>query len=199
MSRPWWRDANKAWYGTIGGRQELLCKAPSKSDRKGRERADEQLQKRLAARKSIGHDATIVGVLEEFLGWSEKNQAHGTYYGHKLYLQDLLDHLEVAFIRDLKPIHVTKWVDGHKGWGNASKRAAIISAKRALNWAVKQGLIEKNPISSVERPPPGRREVLVPDESHKKVLRATDRAFRRVVRVMRATGSRCVRDTVACC
>jgi len=33
MSRPWWRKTNKAWYATIGGQQELLCKAPSKSDR----------------------------------------------------------------------------------------------------------------------------------------------------------------------
>ena len=88
MSRPWWRDANKAWYATtIDGRQELLCKAPSKSDRKGRERADEELQEKLAVRKSIGHDATIVGVLEEFLESSKKNQAYGTYYGHRLYLQ----------------------------------------------------------------------------------------------------------------
>jgi hypothetical protein len=77
MSSPWWREANKAWYATISGRQELLTKAPSKSDRKGRDRASEALQKKLALRKSIGYDATIVGVLEEFLTWSEKNQAHG--------------------------------------------------------------------------------------------------------------------------
>ena len=190
MSRPWWRKTNNAWYATIGGKQELLCKAPSKSDRKGRDRADKELQKKLALKQSLGYNATLVGVLEEFLTWSEKNQAKGTYYGHKLYLQDFLDHLEVAFIRELKPIHLTKWIDGHETWGNASKRAAIISVKRAFNWAVEQGLIEKNPFGTVKRPPPGRREVLVADDSHKKVLRATDRAFRRVVRVMRATGCR---------
>jgi integrase len=190
MSRPWWRKTNNAWYATIGGKQELLCKAPSKSDRKGRDRADKELQKKLALKQSLGYNATVVGVLEEFLTTSKKNQAQGTYYGHKLYLQDFLDHLEFAFVRELKPIHLTKWIDGHETWGNASKRAAIISVKRAFNWAVEQGLIEKNPFGTVKRPPPGRREVLVADESHKKVLRATDRAFRRVVRVMRATGCR---------
>lgn len=190
MPRPWWRKTNKAWYATIGGQQELLCKAPSKADRKGRDRADTELQKKLALRQTIGYNATVVGVLEEFLTWSEKNQAHGTYYGHRLYLQDLLDHLEVAFVRELKPIHLTKWVDGHGTWGNASKRGAIISVKRAFNWAVDEGLIEKNPFARVKRPPPGRREVLVPDESHKRVLRATDRPFRRVARIMRATGCR---------
>jgi integrase len=190
MSRPWWRKTNKAWYATIGGKQELLCKAKSKSDRKGRDRADEELQKKLALRQSLGYNATIVGVLEEFLSWSQKNQAHSTYYGHHLYLQDFLDQAEVAFVRELKSIHVTKWTDGHATWSNSSKRCAIVSVKRALNWAVEQGLIEKNPVATVKQPPCGRREVLVADESHKKVLRATDRAFRRVARVMRATGCR---------
>jgi integrase len=190
MSRPWWRKTNKAWYATIDGKQELLCKAKSKSDRKGRDRADEELGKKLAQRQNLGYNATIVGVFEEFLSWSEKNQAEGTYYGHKLYLQDFLDQAEIAFIRELKPLHVTKWVDGHKAWGNASKRGAIISIKRALNWAVEQGMIERNPVAIVKRPPPNRREVLVADDSHKKVLRATDRAFRRVARVLRATGCR---------
>jgi len=190
MSKPWWRENNKAWYATIGGKQLLLCKAPSKSNRLGQARAAEELQKRLAVRQSIGHNATIVGVLEEFLAWSEKNQAGGTYYGHKLYLQDLVDHLEVAFVYELKPIHLTKWIDQHKTWGNASKRAATISTKRAFNWAVEQGLIEKNPFATVRRPPPCRREVLVPDMDHKRLLKATDRAFRRVLRVLRATGCR---------
>ena len=30
MSRPWWRKTSKAWYATIDGKQELLCKAKSK-------------------------------------------------------------------------------------------------------------------------------------------------------------------------
>lgn len=190
MPKPWWRDANKAWYVTIGGKQHLLAKAPAKSNRKGQDRAQDELQKLLAIQQSIGHNATVVGVLEEFLTWSEKNQAPGTYYGHQLYLQDFLDHLEVAFVRQLKPIHLTKWIDAHEGWGDSSRRAAIISIKRAFNWSVEQGLIEKNPLAKVRRPPPGRREILVPDGSHQKLLRATDREFRRVLRVMRATGCR---------
>jgi hypothetical protein len=84
----------------IGGKQELLCKAKSKADRKGRDRADEELQKKLALRQSLGYNATIVGVLEEFLSWSQKNQAHSTYYGHHLYLQDFLDQAEVEHHRD---------------------------------------------------------------------------------------------------
>lgn len=190
MPGTWWREGSKAWYATIGGRQQLLCKAPSKKDRKGRERAADELQKRLALRQNLGHNTTIVGVLDEFLAWAQKNLTPSTYYGHKLYLQGFLDDLDVAFVRDLKPIHLTKWVDGQTTWGNASKRGAITSVKRALNWAVEQGLIEKNPVATVKRPPPGRREVLISDTTHRELLRATDRAFRRVVRAMRATGCR---------
>ena len=79
MSRPWWRKTNKAWYATIDGKQELLCKAKSKSDRKGRDKADDELQKKLALRQTVGFDATIAGVFEQFLEWSEANQATKTY------------------------------------------------------------------------------------------------------------------------
>ncbi|MGA2621993.1 MAG: tyrosine-type recombinase/integrase [Thermoguttaceae bacterium] len=196
MPRPWWRKTNKAWYVTINGQQELLCKAPSKSDRKGQDKADRELQKLLAVRQSMGYDATIAGVLKEFLEWSQTNQSAKTYRGYKDLLQSFLDHVEVAFVRQLKPIHITKWLDAHKpkgkhvGWGPSGRRAAIVAVKRALNWAVEQGLIEKNPVFLVKLPPPVRREVLISDETHRKVLRAVGRSFRRVVRVMRATGCR---------
>jgi integrase len=197
MSRPWWRKTNKAWYATIDGKQELLCKAKSKSDRKGRDKADDELQKKLALRQSMGYDATIAGVLDQFLEWSQANQATNTYRGYEYLLQSFLDHVEVAFVRQLKPIHITKWLDDHKpggkkhvGWNTSGRRAATVAVKRALNWAVEQGLIEKSPLFLVKLPPPVRREVLISEEDHKKVLRAADREFRRVVRVMRATGCR---------
>jgi len=44
VPRPWWRNANKSWYGTIDGKQVLLSKAPSKADRKGRDNAEKELQ-----------------------------------------------------------------------------------------------------------------------------------------------------------
>ena len=196
MSRPWWRKTNKAWYATIDGKQELLCKAKSKSDRKGQDKAAEELQKLLAVRQNIGHDATIAGVLEEFLGWSQANQAASTYRWYKDLLQSFLDHVTVAFVRQLKPIHITKWLDGHKpegkhvGWGDAGRRGATVAVKRALNWGVEQGLIENNPLNRMKPPSPTSRNVLISHEDYKKVLHAVDREFRRVIRTMRATGCR---------
>lgn len=196
MPRPWWRKTSKAWYATINGKQEFLCKAPKKSDRKGQEQADAELHKLLAVQQAIGYDATIVGVFEEFLAWSQANQASKTYRGYKDLLQSFLDHVEVAFVRQLKPIDITKWLDDHKlkgkhvGWGPSGRRAAVVAVKRAINWAVEQGLIEKNPLALLKLPPPVSRDVLISEDSHDRVLHASDRAFRRVVRVMRATGCR---------
>jgi hypothetical protein len=92
MSRPWWRKTNKAWYATIDGKQELLCKAKSKFDRKGRDKADDELQKKLAMRQTMGFDATITGVFEQILEWSEANQAAKTYRGYKDLLQSYVRH-----------------------------------------------------------------------------------------------------------
>ena len=196
MPQRWWRKANKAWYATVNGRQELLCKATSKADRKGQDKADRELQKVLALQQTIGYDATVAGVFEAFLDWSQQNQAAKTYRGYRDLLQSFLDHIDVAFVRELRPIHVTKWLDAHKpagkhrGWSTSGRRAATCAVKRALGWAVEQGLVEKSPLAGVKLPSPVCREVLISDGDFRRVLRAADRAFRRVVRVMRATGCR---------
>ena len=42
---------------------------------------------------------------------------------------------------DVKPFHVTRWLDRHPGWGDGSRRCAITAVKRAFNWAVSEGLL----------------------------------------------------------
>lgn len=56
-------------------------------------------------------------------------------------------------------------MDAQKTWGNNSKHSFCRSVIWAFNRAVKQGLIEKNPVKGVEKPPLERREdYLKPDE-----------------------------------
>lgn len=59
----------------------------------------------------------MAGVFEEFLIWSRANQAAKTYRGYKGLLQSFLDFADVTFVRQLKPIHITKWLEDHKPKG----------------------------------------------------------------------------------
>ena len=68
MPSPWWREANKAWYATINGRQELLAKAPSKSDRKGNGSATSPKEK-----VTVGISSTLIADYREWT-WEARCQ-----------------------------------------------------------------------------------------------------------------------------
>ena len=57
-------------------------------------------------------------------------------------------------VAELKPLHVTDWIDAQSGWGNTTKRNVVVAMKRAFNWAEKSGHIERSPIRHAGRPHP---------------------------------------------
>src|SRR5262249_44954033 len=50
------------------------------------------------------------------------------------------------------------------------KRQAIMSVQRAFNWAKKSGHHERSPVVHVEKPPQGKRELVIPFEDHVKMV-----------------------------
>ena len=89
----------------------------------------------------------------------------------------------------LKPEHVRAWVKTKKSDGH--KRGCIIAISRALNWAVKERIIEKNPLQHMEKPSAGRREAfLTPEEFAKIMSHATDAAFKDLLTFCWETGCR---------
>ena len=46
---------------------------------------------------------------------------------------------------DVKPFHVTRWLDAHPKW-TTSRRCAVICVKRAYNWAEAEGILPSNPL-----------------------------------------------------
>jgi hypothetical protein len=54
-------------------------------------------------------------------------------------------------ISKLKPFHLTRWLDS-QDWQTAGRHGGIASIKRALNWAVSEGLIDNNPLKTVKTP-----------------------------------------------
>jgi len=52
-----------------------------------------------------------------------------------------------VLVAEMIPHHAQEWIDSHENWGeDGGKRFALQALKRALNWAVKMGLITRNPI-----------------------------------------------------
>jgi integrase len=92
--------------------------------------------------------------------------------------------------KDLKPLHNTRWLDAHAGW-KASRRNAVIAAKRAFNWADAEGLLQPNPIKTVMKPPQRHRDRVLTTAEQQQILAAIkDEAFRQFVFAMQETGAR---------
>ena len=64
------------------------------------------------------------------------------------------DQFDIA-VKDLKPYHVSEWLERRPARGHSSRRISISSLLAALNWAKDEGYIDANPIDGrVKQPAP---------------------------------------------
>src|SRR5262249_49312834 len=126
------------------------------------ERAEKE-SKDTAARSDV---FLVRDVIEEFLDWCKKHREPRTFEFYQEKTQSFLDYLKAEGdaaieVDSLRPIHVQKWADNHEDWKAGQKRQAMMSVQRAFNWAKKFGVIDRSPIAHVEKPPPGKRELVI--------------------------------------
>ena len=132
----------------------------------------------------------VATVCDLFLDHSQKHHVPDTFNWYRLYLQDFCDLHGTLLVADLKPLHVTRWLDAHPGWKGA-RRCAVIAIKRAFNWAEGEGLLAVNPLRKVKKPPQTYRERALSREERQEVVAAIrDQVFRDFVFAMQETGCR---------
>ena len=91
-------------------------------------------------------------MLDAFLDWVKANKAEKTYLWHKNHIQAFCDDIpRTLTIDQLKPFHLTRIMDGRK-WAPSTKNGFGRSVQRAIRWANRQGIIDRNPIAFVEKP-----------------------------------------------
>ena len=119
---------------TLGGKQHKLAE--------GRENKKLALKKFLELQVLMAEapesaDMRVASVCDAFLQWSERHQAAETYRGYSFYAQSFCEACGYLPVADLRPHHVTKWMDS-KAWGPTSQFNAVRTAQRVFNWAVKR-------------------------------------------------------------
>ncbi len=201
---PWYWAAKNAWFVEIGETRHRLGQHPEDvPPPKKRKRGDpppkppkeiEQAYYRLMAADLASlpkaADLKVCQVCDLFLDFSAKHHTADTYRGYKDFLQDFCELYGTLPARDLKPLHVTRWLDTHSGW-NGSRRNAVVAVKRAFNWADAEGLLQPNPIKGVKKPPQRHRDrVLTPEERQAVLAAIKDEHFRGFVFAMMETGAR---------
>ena len=185
---PWFRKNRNTWYVTLGCVQHNLKTA----DREQAFRLWHEMMARPSESPPDPRTLTVVTALALFADWSSThNEAatHGWYCGYLTgFVRSISRDLLLA---DLRPFHLTKWIDSHKQWGPSSQRAAITAVKRAVQWAADQGYVDSSPIRAVRKPKPQRRTTVLSAEQRQLILaEASDQAFRDLITLTQETGAR---------
>ncbi|WP_020472430.1 tyrosine-type recombinase/integrase [Zavarzinella formosa] len=187
---PWYRASKSAWYVQFGTEQVRLAKGPKEETEK---EAFDAYYKLMAGRPEglpAGQDVLTAVLCDLFLDHSQKHHEPKTYQMHLGYLQNFCTAHGRIPAKDIKPLHVNRWLDKNPGW-KASRRHAALSVKTAFSWADKQGVLSPSPLRTLTVAPNNpRTRVLTADEQAEILGAIIDREFRQFVRAMLATGCR---------
>jgi integrase len=149
-SKPWYRTFNDTWYVCLNGQQIVLAKG--KDNKKEAERVFHRLMAGETPQAAKPSDTRVVAILDLFLDHAHRHTAPATHEWYRNFLQDFSDMYGAMKVENLRPFHVTQWLDLHPNWEGA-RWGAITAVKRSFNWAADEGLIRENPVKKVKKPP----------------------------------------------
>lgn len=189
MSRPnriWFRKDVGWWMVTIGGRKVRLAQG-----RQHKRAAEQKFHELMLVRPHAPETraARVADVIEAFLVWSKLHLSSESNRNYIWYGQSFSEHSGFVNVIDLKPFHVTQWVD-ENGWSATTERNARRSVHRAFSWASQQGLIAKNPLHGMKCPRAAVRSRIMSDNEFRVVLRAADTDFKQFLFALQQTGAR---------
>jgi integrase len=189
--KPFFRPKKNRWYVQLDTKHVNL--GPDRAD------AFRRYHEIMAARKQLVHvtppseDPLLIEVLDAFLDWCLKHREKRTFESYEERIRSFLASLAERrmALRDLRPFHLQHWVDSHPDWNPGMKRGRMQAVQRGLNWAVKQGRIDRSPIAYLEKPPPGKRENVIEYTVYRRMLDLTaTQEFRDLITVSWETGCR---------
>jgi integrase len=198
--KPWFRSSLSAWYVEHHGKQVRLGEHPDGAPAPKKSKTGwnpppailEAFYKLMASDPANLPKPDVIltaQVCDLFLDHSERHNERATYLWYKHFLQSFCDLYRSIPAADLKPIHVTRWLDS-KTW-KGGRRNAVIAVKRAFNWADRQGVLSPNPLRNVEKPPATRRTRIVTAAEREEILsHVKDRNFKEFLTALYLTGCR---------
>lgn len=184
QSKPFFRKQTQSWYFSTKGKQIPLGK--------DREKAFKKFYELMARDAPTKASDSVAKLCNLYLDWCKQNRSKRTYDSYRMYLSSLIRSVGTSLtIADLKPMHISRWLDENPTWNATSKNTATRYAKRVFNWAKKEGRLEANPIQLAEAPSPKRREHAITPEQHELVMSfSRDQEFKDCLLFLYETGAR---------
>jgi integrase len=174
-SKPWYRKERKAWFVELNGKQVRL--SPDKAEAK-------RMWIKLMAQGDQPKDRFLHECIEHYL----PTLTPTTRRTREQVLQTFLEHVGKVKVSTLTPRHVTSHIK--PSWSPSTKRSYIKTILACLNRAVKDGLIEENPIKNIEKPAWERRNEILTGEELAKLMAAAREPFKTLLVAMCESGCR---------
>jgi integrase len=210
--KPWFRKAKNAWYVEIENTQHFLGRHPADATPPQKSKKTRQWNPppaildafhKLMAEQSRPCEnipaipLSVVQVCDQFLGHSQKHNDAETYKWYKSYLDDLCNYrdqeagiLGLLPAAELRPFHVSHWLDAHPKW-KTGRGCAVRAVKRAFCWADSEEILSPNPIKKVPREPvPSRGRILTRKQRQEILGAVQDQPFCLFVEAMQESGCR---------
>lgn len=182
--KPWYWKARDGWYVTINGERHSL--GPEKGE------AFDAFHRLMTQPRQVKVAAdSVAAIIDAFLEWCSNHRATDTYVWYRYRLERFARLHPDLTTQDLKPYHVQTWLDSLDELSDGSKRNHGRAIKTCLRWAEKQGYIARSPISHLELPGGGKREIVISQDEFDQILSLVpDRGFRDLLITTWETGCR---------
>jgi len=197
--KPFYREFDGCWYAQVragGKRKQIKLRDLSDNPIRGREnepqawKAFHRLMAEDPSHLPAASQLKVAQVCDLFLSHAEKHNDPRTFTWYKKFLQSCCDFFGTLGALDVKPFHVSRWLDAHPKWTTA-RRCAVICIKRAYNWAEGEGILTSNPMKRVKKPSPVRRDRILTHEERQELFAAIkDQEFKDFVFALQETGCR---------
>ena len=189
--QPFWRKQTNCYYVQIGVKQYRLAPDREEAYRLYHELMSRSSEERRSSTPSA--DPSVLQLIDDFLEWVQCNRSVNTYEIYRCLLQVFARSLPQSLtVAALKTYHVSQVMDSHaETWSQNTKHDFATTVQRALNWALKQGRIDRNPIAYLEKPPREAREMAVGLADYAEVMAAVaEPNFRDLLELAWETGGR---------
>ena len=185
--KPFFRKSKNSWYVQFGKKQHSLGTADKAEALKEYGRL---LAEREAKDTSDPRRTRVYQCFEVFLEHSKEDHAERSYDLYRDVLSKASRSFGKVLLDDLKPHHITSWLRTMT-LTDTTKAHYIGMVKAALNYCVKQGHVEKNPITHMEKPRCSTRDRILDDADRKLIFSSVrDETFRDLLLALQESGAR---------
>jgi integrase len=189
-AKPWYREQTGWWMVKINGVQTKLVRGYE--NRKEAEQKFYELKAGMA-KPPDSKDARTADLVEAFLRHSRVHFAEDTHRVNRYYCQLFAEACGGVRAAEMKPYHVSRWVDAKVEageWNETSVYNARRTAFRVFSWAKGQGLLSANPLEGMPRPVPPPRGRAISDDEFWKLYNNAGDPLRDVLLALYLTGAR---------